>query len=317
MYNFELEKGLNHLKIVSGNSNKELAEAIAKELGIELCVASISKFSDGEINVNFEESVRGCDVFVIQPTCKPVNDNIMELLIMIDALKRASAARIIAVVPYYGYARQDRKSRGREPITAKLVANLIQTAGATRVLTVDLHAQQIQGFFDIPVDHLVAAPLIAEYYKEKALQDVVVVSPDMGGVRRARNLAELIGAPLAIIDKRRPMANVSEVMNIIGDIEGKNVIMIDDIIDTAGTITNAASALRERGAKDIYVSCTHAILSGPAVDRITKSPIKEVVTTNTMPVVSGLENLKALSVAPLIGEAIMRIFQNAPVSEMF
>lgn len=317
MYNFELEKGLNHLKIVSGNSNKELAEAIAKELGIELCVASISKFSDGEINVNFEESVRGCDVFVIQPTCKPVNDNIMELLIMIDALKRASAARIIAVVPYYGYARQDRKSRGREPITAKLVANLIQTAGATRVLTVDLHAQQIQGFFDIPVDHLVAAPLIAEYYKEKALKDVVVVSPDMGGVRRARNLAELIGAPLAIIDKRRPMANVSEVMNIIGDIEGKNVIMIDDIIDTAGTITNAASALRERGAKDIYVSCTHAILSGPAVDRITKSPIKEVVTTNTMPVVSGLENLKALSVAPLIGEAIMRIFQNAPVSEMF
>lgn len=317
MYNFELEKGLNHLKIVSGNSNKELAEAIANELGIELCVASISKFSDGEINVNFEESVRGCDVFVIQPTCKPVNDNIMELLIMIDALKRASAARIIAVVPYYGYARQDRKSRGREPITAKLVANLIQTAGATRVLTVDLHAQQIQGFFDIPVDHLVAAPLIAEYYKEKALKDVVVVSPDMGGVRRARNLAELIGAPLAIIDKRRPMANVSEVMNIIGDIEGKNVIMIDDIIDTAGTITNAASALRERGAKDIYVSCTHAILSGPAVDRITKSPIKEVVTTNTMPVVSGLENLKALSVAPLIGEAIMRIFQNAPVSEMF
>lgn len=319
MYNFELEKRINHLKIVSGNANRELAEAIAKSLGIDVARASISKFSDGEINVNFEESVRGCDVFVVQPTCEPVNDNIMELLIMIDALKRASAARITAVIPYYGYARQDRKSRGREPITAKLVANLIQSAGATRVLTVDLHAQQIQGFFDIPVDHLVASGLIADYYKAKNLEDVVVVSPDTGGVRRARILAEQMGAPLAIIDKRRPMPNVSEVMNIIGEIEGKTVIMIDDIIDTAGTITNAATALAQRGAKDIYVSCTHAILSGPAVERIKNAPIKEVVTTNTIPQQKHIEllNLKALSVAPLIGEAIMRIYQNAPVSEMF
>lgn len=318
MYNFELEKRINHLKIVSGNSHRELAEAIADSLGIKVARASISKFSDGETNVNFEESVRGCDVFVVQPTCEPVNDNIMELLIMIDALKRASASRITAVIPYYGYARQDRKSRGREPITAKLVANLIQSAGATRVLTVDLHAQQIQGFFDIPVDHLVASGLIADYYKAKNLEDVVVVSPDTGGVRRARILAEQMGAPLAIIDKRRPMPNVSEVMNIIGEIEGKTVIMIDDIIDTAGTITNAATALSQRGAKDIYVSCTHAILSGPAVERIKNSPIKEVVTTNTIPQkYTELLNLKALSVAPLIGEAIMRIYQNAPVSEMF
>lgn len=237
---------------------------------------------------------------------------------MIDALRRASCRRITAVVPYYGYARQDRKSRGREPITAKLIANLITSAGARRMLSMDLHAQQIQGFFDIPVDHLAAAPLIAEYYQSLGLEDVCIVSPDVGGVRRARTLAELMEAPLAIIDKRRPMPNVSEVMNIIGDIKGKNVIMIDDMIDTAGTITNAASALLDRGAKEIYAACTHAVLSGPAIDRITASPLKEVVATNTIPNAhKNIDKLKVLSVAPMFGEGIMRIYQDASVSKMF
>lgn len=318
MYDFPMEKSLNHLKVFSCNANPAFSQEIAEHLGIRLGTSSIAKFSDGEINVNIEESVRGCDVFVIQPTCEPVNDHIMELLITIDALRRASARRITAVIPYYGYARQDRKSRGREPITAKLVANMLTAAGARRVLTMDLHAQQIQGFFDIPVDHLVAAPLIAEYYKSLGLQDVVIVSPDMGGVRRARTLAELMDAPIAIIDKRRPEPNVSEVMNIIGDIEGKTVLMIDDMIDTAGTITNAAKALKERGAKDIYASCTHAVLSGPAIDRIAASPLKEVVTTNTIPSThKELDKLKVLSVAPMFGEGIMRIYQDASVSRMF
>ncbi len=318
MYDFPMERDLKHLKVFSGNSNVELARDIAHALGIELGASSISKFSDGEINVNIEESVRGCDVFLIQSTSNPVNDNIMELLIMTDALRRASCRRLTAVVPYYGYARQDRKSRGREPITAKLMANLITNAGARRVLSMDLHAQQIQGFFDIPVDHLAAAPLIAQYFHDMALEDVCVVSPDVGGVRRARTLAELMGAPLAIIDKRRPMPNVSEVMNIIGDIKGKTVIMIDDMIDTAGTITSAASALLERGAKDIYATCTHAVLSGPAVERLANSPIREVVTTNTISQRDvHLDKLKVLSVAPMFGEGIMRIYQDASVSKMF
>ncbi len=318
MFDFPMEKTLKHLKIFSGNSNNELAKEITDFLGIGLGESSITKFSDGEINVNIEESVRGCDVFLIQSTCDPVNDNILELLIMIDALRRASCRRITAVVPYYGYARQDRKSRGREPITAKLIANLITSAGARRMLSMDLHAQQIQGFFDIPVDHLAAAPLIAEYYLSLGLENVCVVSPDVGGVRRARTLAELMGAPLAIIDKRRPMPNVSEVMNIIGDIKGKNVIMIDDMIDTAGTITSAASALLDRGAKEIYASCTHAVLSGPAIERIAASPLKEVVTTNTIPAAhKNLDKLKVLSVAPMFGEGIMRIYQDASVSKMF
>lgn len=318
MYDFEMEKSMSHMKLFTGNANPALAQEIADFLGIEMGKSAVSKFSDGEINVEIDESVRGKDCFIVQPTCEPSNDNIMELLIMIDALRRASARRLTAVIPYYGYARQDRKSRGREPITAKLVANLITKVGARRVLTMDLHAQQIQGFFDFPVDHLMAAPLIADYYKHLGLNNMVVVSPDIGGVARARKFAEMVGAPLAIIDKRRPRPNVSEIMNIIGDIKDKDVILIDDIIDTAGTITNAANALKERGAKDIFVSCTHPVFSGPAVERLNAAPIDEIVTTNTIPTDNkNVNNLKVLSVAPVFGEAIMRIFQDASVSKMF
>jgi len=306
-----------NLKVFTCNANPKLAEEIASYLGIELGKSHVQNFSDGETSITIDESVRGCDVFIVQSTCSPVNNSLMEMLIMIDAMRRASAKRITAVIPYYGYARQDRKSRGREPITAKLVANLIVQAGADRVLTMDLHAQQIQGFFDIPVDHLMGVPILADYYKGLNLEDLVVVSPDMGGVTRARSLATRLGVPLAIIDKRRPMPNVSEIMNIIGDINGKNVIMIDDIIDTAGTITNGAAALVERGAKSVYVSCTHAILSGPAYDRLSKAPIKEIVTTNTIPANQPLENMTVLSVAPLMGEAILRIHNDSSVSEMF
>lgn len=313
-----MHKSLEHMKIFTGNANPELAKEICDYLGIPLGDSVVSKFSDGEINVEIDESVRGKDVYIVQPTCEPGNDNIMELLIMIDAVRRASARRITAVMPYYGYARQDRKSRGREPITAKLIANLITKAGARRVLTMDLHAQQIQGFFDVPVDHLVAAPIIADYYKSLGLDDFVVVSPDIGGVARARKFADLLHAPLAIIDKRRPKPNVSEVMSIIGDVKDKNVILIDDIIDTAGTITNAAVALKERGAKEVYASCTHPVLSGPAIDRLNNSPIKEIVTTNSIPTAAkNCDKIEVLSVAPLIGEAIMRIFQDASVSKMF
>ncbi len=313
-----MSKSLKDLKIFTGNANPVLAQEIADYLGIELGQSSVKTFSDGEINVTVDESVRGGDVFIIQPTCMPVNNSIMELLIMIDAMRRASARRVTAVIPYYGYARQDRKSRGREPITAKLVANLIVKAGARRVLAMDLHAGQIQGFFDIPVDHLVGVPILADYYLKKNLEDVVVVSPDMGGVTRARNLAERIGAPLAIIDKRRPMPNVSEVMNIIGDIKDKNVIMTDDIIDTAGTITNGAQALMDRGAKAVYACCTHPVLSGPAIERLEASPIKELVATNTIPMDGKVcSKLQVLSVAPLVGEAILRIHQDASVSKLF
>ena len=318
MKDIEMHKSLEHMKIFTGNANPELAKEICDYLGIPLGDSVVSKFSDGEINVEIDESVRGKDVYIVQPTCEPGNDNIMELLIMIDAVRRASARRITAVMPYYGYARQDRKSRGREPITAKLIANLITKAGARRVLTMDLHAQQIQGFFDVPVDHLVAAPIIADYYKSLGLDDFVVVSPDIGGVARARKFADLLHAPLAIIDKRRPKPNVSEVMSRIGDVKDKNVILIDDIIDTAGTITNAAVALKERGAKEVYASCTHPVLSGPAIDRLNNSPIKEIVTTNSIPTAAkNCDKIEVLSVAPLIGEAIMRIFQDASVSKMF
>ena len=318
MKDIEMHKSLEHMKIFTGNANPELAKEICDYLGIPLGDSVVSKFSDGEINVEIDESVRGKDVYIVQPTCEPGNDNIMELLIMIDAVRRASARRITAVMPYYGYARQDRKSRGREPITAKLIANLITKAGARRVLTMDLHAQQIQGFFDVPVDHLVAAPIIADYYKSLGLDDFVVVSPDIGGVARARKFADLLHAPLAIIDKRRPKPNVSEVMSIMGDVKDKNVILIDDIIDTAGTITNAAVALKERGAKEVYASCTHPVLSGPAIDRLNNSPIKEIVTTNSIPTAAkNCDKIEVLSVAPLIGEAIMRIFQDASVSKMF
>ncbi len=307
------------LKIFSGNANLSLAEEIAEYLGVSVGESKVSRFSDGEIQVKINESVRGADVFVIQPTCYPVNENIMELLITIDALKRASARRITAVIPYYGYARQDRKARARDPITAKLLANVITASGAMRVITMDLHAGQIQGFFDIPVDHLPGVPILAEYFINKNLKDVIVVSPDLGGVTRSRDMAERIGASIAIIDKRRPEPNVAEIMNIIGEVEGKTVVMIDDIIDTAGTITQGAEALLERGAKEVYACCTHGVLSGPAIERLQKSPIKEVVITNTIPLPEhkAIDKVRVLSVAPLLGEAIIRIHEDLSVSKLF
>ncbi|MZP29290.1 ribose-phosphate diphosphokinase [Heliobacterium undosum] len=307
------------LKIFTGNANPALAEEIAEYLGVQVGAAKVKSFSDGEIQMEIDESVRGADVFVVQPTCYPVNENIMELLIMVDALRRASARRITAVLPYYGYARQDRKVRARAPISAKLVANILTAAGARRVVTMDLHAGQIQGFFDIPVDHLPGVPILAEYFLNKGLHDIVVVSPDLGGVTRARDLAERIGASLAIIDKRRPEPNVSEVMNVIGDIEGKTVVITDDIIDTAGTIVNGAKALLERGAREVYTCATHGVLSGPAIERIQNSPIKEMILTNTIPLPpeKRIDKIQVLSVAPLLGEAIIRIHEDLSVSKLF
>ncbi len=314
-----MEKRFKNLKIITGNSNPELAKEICDYIGIDLGKSEVKTFSDGEISLSLTESVRGADIFIIQPTSSPVNDNLMELLIMIDAARRASARRITAVLPYYGYARQDRKIKAREPITAKLVANLVVQAGARRVLGMDLHASQIQGFFDVPFDHLLAAPILADYFKNMDLENTVVVSPDMGGVTRARGLAERLEVPLAIIDKRRPMPNVCEIMNLIGDVKDKSVIMIDDIIDTAGTIVGAAEALKERGAKDMYICCTHPVLSGPAIERIQNSCIKEMITTNTikLPAEKHIDKIKVLSVAPLIGEAIMRIHEDLSVSKLF
>ncbi|MGX7204633.1 ribose-phosphate diphosphokinase [Enterococcus pingfangensis] len=309
------------LKIFALNSNRHLAEKIAEEVGVELGKSSVNQFSDGEIQVNIEESIRGCHVYVVQSTSSPVNDNLMELLIMIDALKRASAKTINVVMPYYGYARQDRKARAREPITAKLVANMIEKAGATRLLTLDLHASQIQGFFDIPVDHLMGAPLIANYFLEKGIygDDVVVVSPDHGGVTRARKLAEFLKAPIAIIDKRRPKANVAEVMNIIGKVDGKTCVIIDDMIDTAGTITLAANALKEAGAKQVYASCTHPVLSGPAMQRIQDSAIEHLVVTDSIYLSNErkIDKIDEISVGELMGDAIKRIHENKPVSPLF
>ncbi|MCA1032837.1 ribose-phosphate diphosphokinase [Bacillus timonensis] len=307
------------IKIFSLNSNVALAEEIAKVIGVGLGKCSVSQFSDGEIQINIEESIRGCDVYVIQSTSAPVNEHLMELLIMIDALKRASAKTINIVMPYYGYARQDRKARAREPITAKLVANLLETAGADRVITLDLHAPQIQGFFDILIDHLMGVPILAEYFESKNLQDIVIVSPDHGGVTRARKLADRLKAPIAIIDKRRPRPNVAEVMNIVGNIEGKTAILIDDIIDTAGTITLAANALVENGASEVFACCTHPVLSGPAIERIQNSKIKELVITNTiaLPEEKRTDKIIQLSVAPLIGEAILRVHQEKSVSTLF
>lgn len=307
------------LKVFTLNSNKELSKEIAQHIGIELGESSVTKFSDGEIQINIEESIRGCEVYVIQSTSDPVNQHLMELLIMIDALKRASAKTINVVMPYYGYARQDRKARAREPITAKLVANLLETAGATRVIAIDLHATQIQGFFDIPVDQLLGVPILANYFANKELDDIVIVSPDHGGVTRARKMADRLKAPIAIIDKRRPRPNVSEVMNIVGNIEGKTAILIDDIIDTAGTITLAANALIENGAKEVYACCTHPVLSGPAMDRIQNSSIKELVVTNTivLPEEKKIDKVTQLSVAPLLGEAIIRVHEQLSVSKLF
>lgn len=307
------------LKLFACNSNPQLAQEIAQAIGVPLGDSQVVNFSDGEIQIRLNESVRGCNVFVIQSTSAPVNDNLMELLVMVDALKRASAKSINVVMPYYGYARQDRKARSRDPITAKLVANIIETAGAHRVIAMDLHATQIQGFFDIPVDHLLGVPILGQYFKSKDLSDIVVVSPDHGGVVRARKLADYLKTPLAIIDKRRPEPNVSEVMNIIGDIKGKTAIIIDDIIDTAGTIVLAANAMKEAGVSEVYACCTHPVLSGPAMKRIEDSPIKEVVVTNTINIrhPEPSRKIKILSVAPLIGEAIIRIHEQLSVSTLF
>lgn len=307
------------LKLFAGNSNLRLAEAIARNIGIKLGDAEMRRFSDGEIHIRLNESVRGSDVFVVQSTSQPVNEHLMELLVMVDALKRASAKTINVVLPYYGYARQDRKARSRDPITAKLVANLIETAGAHRVIAMDLHAMQIQGFFDIPVDHLLGVPILGDYFKSKSLLAPIVVSPDHGGVVRARRLADELQAPLAIIDKRRPEPNVVEVMNIIGDVSGRTAILIDDIIDTAGTIALAAQALKEAGARELYACCTHPVLSGQALTRLEASPIKEVVVTDTIPVrdPSASTKVRVLSVAPLIAEAIVRIHEQQSISKLF
>lgn len=309
----------SEVKIFTGNANPELAKNISEAIGIPLGKAKVSTFSDGEISVHIQETVRGKDVFVVQPTNPPVNDNLMELLILIDAFKRASAGRVTAVMPYYGYARQDRKAKARDPITAKLVADILTSAGADRILTMDLHAAQIQGYFNIPVDHLLGVPILAKYFIEKNIEDVVVVSPDIGSVTRTRNLANLLDAPIAIIDKRRPQANEAEVMNIIGCIEGKNVILIDDMIDTAGTIVQGADALKELGAKDVYASCTHAVLSGPAIERIEGSQIKELVVTDTIPLPEhkAIDKITVRSVAPVFAEAIRRIYKNISVSKLF
>lgn len=305
------------IKVLTGNANRDLVRNICKELGIEMAEVEVTHFSDGEINVSISETVRGCDVFIIQPTCTPVNDNLMETLILIDAVKRASAGRINAVIPYYGYARQDRKTKAREPITAKLVADLITTAGADRVITLDLHAGQIQGYFDIPVDHLSAIPILANYFKEFIDKDTVIVSPDLGGVTRARTFANILDLPIAIIEKRRPKANVSEVMNVIGDIEGKNVILVDDIIDTAGTICKAASVLKNFGAKKVYGCATHGVLSGPAIERIIESELETFVITDTIPLNIDVEKIKIVSVAPLLAKAITRVNSNESISIIF
>lgn len=310
------------LKVFTLNSNPDLALDIAKQIGVPLGRCSVSTFSDGEIQINIEESIRGCDVFIIQPTSYPVNLHLMELLIMIDACRRASAANINIVVPYYGYARQDRKARSREPITAKLVANLIETAGADRMIALDLHAPQIQGFFDMPIDHLMGVPILAEHFKNETnidLEECVVVSPDHGGVTRARKLADILKTPIAIIDKRRPKPNVAEVMNIVGDIQGRTAIIIDDIIDTAGTITLAAQALKDKGAKEVYACCTHPVLSGPAKERIENSAIKELVVTNSIQLEDSRkpDNTKELSVAGLLAQAIIRVYERESVSVLF
>lgn len=313
----------SEFKIFAGNGNLPLAKEICDVLGVELGKADVQKFSDGEIAVNIRESVRGKDCYIIQSTCDPVNDNLMELCIMIDAMRRASAGRINAVIPYYGYARQDRTAKPRDPITAKLVAEILQAAGAERVITMDLHAPQIQGFFDIPVDHLQGNPLMVKYYRNvlKGRDDLdpVVVSPDHGSVGRARNLAEPLSCPIAIIDKRRPRPNVSEIMNIIGEISGKDCILVDDMVDTAGTICNAAKVLKERGAKSVRAISTHAVLSGPAMDRIKDAGFEEMVFLNTitLPEEKMLPNFKIISVASLFAEAIQRVYNNKPLSDIF
>lgn len=312
-------KQTSDLKIFALNSNQELATEMAQLLGCGLGKSSVTQFSDGEIQISIDESVRGCDVYVVQSTCTPVNTHVMELLIMVDALKRASAKEINVVIPYFGYARQDRQARAREPITAKLVANLIEAAGATRVITMDFHSPQMQGFFDIPVDELRGAPILSHYYEEMKLEDVVVVAAHKGGVTRARKLASQLHAPIALIDKRDSEPDSPESINVIGQVKGKNAIIIDDLINTAETITTAAHALEKEGAKTIYACCTHALLSGSAVNDIEASPIKELVVTNTIKMADEkmIEKMKVLSVAPLLVEAIRRIHDEMPVSPLF
>lgn len=309
----------SEIKVFTGNANIELAKKVVKEMGIPLGDAEVNTFSDGEVAMHIKESVRGSDVFVIQPTCGPVNDNLMELLIYIDALKRASAGRINAVVPYYGYARQDRKTRARDPITSKLVADMITAAGADRVITMDLHAGQIQGYFNLPVDQLLGGPILAKYIKPMINSNTVIVSPDVGGVLRARNFATILDLPLAIIEKRRQKANVSEVMNVVGDIKGKDVVLIDDIVDTAGSLTKAAKVLKDFGAEKVYACCTHGVLSGPAIERIENSVIEELIITDTIPLAEDakIDKIKVVSVAPLIAEAIQRVSESRSVSKLF
>ncbi len=308
------------IRLLTGNAHKSLAQDVAKHMGINITDTTVTTFSDGEISVQVNENVRGSDVFVIQPTCWPVNNNIMELLLITDALKRASARRITAVIPYYGYGRQDRKVQPRVPISSKLVADLITAAGMNRLLTVDLHAGQIQGFFNIPVDHLYASPVLLDYIRRCEFKDLVVVSPDAGGVERARAFAKRLTASLAIIDKRREKANVSQVMNVIGNVRGRDTLILDDMIDTAGTIVQASQALKEQGSNRVFAACTHAVLSGPACDRIKDSPIEELIVTDTIPLDDKKEKCKkltVLSIAPLLAEAIKRIHEETSISSLF
>jgi ribose-phosphate pyrophosphokinase len=306
------------LKIISGNANRALAEAIVKNLGVSLGKTSITRFSDGEIQAKIVDNVRGADCFVIQPTCPPVNENIMELLIISDALRRASARRITAVLPYYGYGRQDRKAEPRVPITSKLVANLIVASGVSRVLTMDLHAGQIQGFFDIPVDHLYGMPVFLQYLKSKNMSDMVIVSPDAGGVERARAFAKHLNADLAIVDKRRPRPNEAAIMNIIGDVKDKTAIILDDMVDTAGTLTKVAAAIREKGAKQVFAAASHGVLSGAAIEKINESPLEELIITDSIPLNGKQSNkIKVLTIAPLLAEAIKRIYNDESVSALF
>lgn len=309
------------IKFFTGNAHKELAKEISSYLKIPVSDASVTEFSDGEIDVHINENVRGADVFVLQPTCMPVNRNLMEILLMIDALKRASARRITAVIPYYGYARQDRKVQPRVPISAKLVADLITAAGTNRILTMDLHAAQIQGFFNIPVDNLYAAPVLFEYVRKKYnTENLIIVSPDAGGVERARAFAKKLNCSIAIIDKRREAANISQIMNVIGEVKGKDTIILDDMIDTGGTTIQAASALAEKGAKSVVAACTHPVLSGNAVEKVNDSILQELIVTNTIPMNSKTEKCKkltVLSIAPLIGEAIKRIHEETSISSLF
>lgn len=310
----------NTIELLAGNSNKPLAKAISEQLKIPLSDAEVGKFSDGEISITLPQTVRGKDVFIIQSTSNPVNDNLMELLIMIDACKRASAGRITAVIPYFGYARQDRKARPRDPITAKLVADILTSAGADRVLTMDLHAAQIQGFFEIPVDHLYGAPILAKYYKKMMNENWVVVSPDVGSVSRARNFASRVDASLAIVDKRRPKANAIEIMNVVGDVAGKTCLMVDDMTDTAGTLCQGAEALIKNGAKEVYACCTHGVLSGPALERINNSPIKELAILDTINFSDEVRNnpkIKIISVAKFFARAITTVYSDSSLSAIY